>query len=113
MALSRYSGRIKRFNSDKLYKDNFEARGIKFVRHFTTPVLRYPTDKEKESLSVIGQIWKVGDRYYKLADDHYGDPAYWWVIAWYNKKPTEAHLNLGDYVYIPTPLHKILEFFGL
>ena len=113
MAISRYSARTKVVNNGGLQAEQLEARGLNFIRHFTTPNLRYPTDKEKESLIVIGRIWKTGDRYYKLADKHYGDARYWWVIAWYNKKPTEAHLNLGDSVFIPTPLHLVLEYYGL
>jgi len=35
----------------------------------------------------------------------------WWVIAWYNQKPTEAHFNVGDVVYIPTPLANVLQYF--
>ena len=96
-----------------MYRDDFKARGVKFIRHFTTPVMRYPTDEEKASLTVIAQLWKTGDRFYKLAGEHYGDPRYWWIIAWYNKRPTEAHFKPGDSVYIPLPLHEIIEFLGL
>ena len=112
MSTNRYIGRAKIDNSSFLYRDQLEARGLKFIRHYSTPILRYPTDKEKESLVSIGYVWKTGDKYYKLADKHYGDARYWWIIAWYNKKPTEAHLSLGDSVYVPTPLRKVLEFFG-
>ncbi len=103
MAINRYSGRTKKVSNGGLYTDHLEARGRSFIRHYSTPILRYPTDQEKKTLIQIGHIWKTGDRYYKLADQHYGDSRYWWVIAWYNKKPTEAHLSLGDSVYIPTP----------
>ena len=113
MAINRYSGRAKRVSNGGLYVDHLEARGRSFIRHYSTPILRYPTDQEKKTLVQIGHIWKTGDRYYKLADQHYGDPRYWWVLAWYNKKPTEAHLNLGDSVYIPTPLYLVLEYYGL
>jgi hypothetical protein len=112
MSSNRYIDRSKIDNSSYLYKKQLEDRGLNFIRHYTTPILRYPTDKEKESLLSIGHIWKTGDRYFKLAHKHYGDSRYWWVIAWYNKKPTEAHLSLGDSVYIPTPLNKVLEFMG-
>ncbi len=113
MAINRYSGRTKKVSNGGLYTDHLEARGRSFIRHYSTPILRYPTDQEKKTLIQIGHIWKTGDRYYKLADQHYGDSRYWWVIAWYNKKPTEAHLSLGDSVYIPTPLHLVMEYYGL
>jgi len=60
-------------------------------------------------LQKVGHIWTLGDRYYKLAHQHYGESQYWWVIAWFNKKPTEAHLSLGDVVYVPLPLSRILN----
>jgi hypothetical protein len=113
MAVGRYFGRKKILNAHVMYKEFFEDRGLSHIRHFGTPILRYPSDKEKKQLTSIGHIWKTGDRYYKLANKHYGDPRYWWIIAWYNKKPTEAHMDLGDSVYIPTPLHLILEFLGI
>ena len=46
-----------------------------------------------------------------MAAKHYGDPKLWWVVAWYNKRPTDAHYNIGDKVFIPKPLEKILRNF--
>ena len=40
-------------------------------------------------------MWKLGDRFYKLADQYYGDPTLWWIIAWYNRMPTESHAEGG------------------
>jgi hypothetical protein len=36
----------------------------------------------------------------------------WWVIGWFNKKPAESDLKIGDKVLIPMPLEKILEYYG-
>ena len=44
-----------------------------------------------------------------LAAEHYGNPKYWWVIAWYNQRPTENMLNLGNTIIIPKPLEVVLE----
>ena len=57
-------------------------------------------------------IWKLGDRYHKLASEYYADSELWWVIASYNKKPTEFHLKAGDIVYIPMPLETVLYYMG-
>ena len=46
----------------------------------------------------------MGDKLYKFAHEYYGDPNLWWVIAWYNNKPTDAHFKLGETVYIPREL---------
>mgnify|MGYP003344114216 CR=1 FL=1 len=38
----------------------------------------------------------------KLADEYYGDSRDWWIIAKYNLKPTEAHIQIGDIIEIIT-----------
>ena len=47
-----------------------------------------------------------------LAYNYYGDRKLWWVIAQYNKKPTEQHLSDGDPVKIPFPLAIVLKYIG-
>jgi hypothetical protein len=32
------------------------------------------------------------------------------VVAWYNKKATEAEFSVGEQYYIPLPLEAVLEF---
>ena len=106
---SRYLNRKITRNDNKLYRDALEERNVKFIRQFRTPVLAYPTAKEMRQLTKVGHIWTLGDRFYKLAHTHYGESQYWWVIAWFNKTPTEAHVSFGDTVYVPLPLNKILN----
>ena len=57
-------------------------------------------------------MWKIGDRYWKYAAKYYDNPQMWWVIGWFNKKPAESDLKIGDKVLIPMPLEKILEYYG-
>jgi nucleoid-associated protein YgaU len=54
----------------------------------------------------------LGDRYWKLASRYYGDPKLWWAIAWYNQRPTEAHLKAGTKIFIPQPIDKVLSYFN-
>ena len=68
----------------------------------------YPTVEQAGNLTFINHVWKQGDRYFKLASEYYGDPTLWWVIAWFNKKPTESHVKLGDIIQIPMPLETVL-----
>ncbi len=63
------------------------------------------------NLNLQPHRWTVGDKFYKLAFDHYGDQKYWWVIAWFNHTPTEAHVDLGDLLYVPHPLEDILSIY--
>lgn len=69
-----------------------------------------PTDEElREDLDHFERIYKMGDKLYKFAHEYYGDVDYWWVIAWYNNKPTDAHFKIGDVVYIPKQLDVALR----
>jgi hypothetical protein len=109
MAISRYDGRRILNNSLPMYRELLQERGRVYITHYGTPTMRYPTAQEMSTLTMIGHIWTIGDRFYKLAHKHYGMSKLWWVIAWFNRTPTEAHLSLGDVVNIPKPLDSVLE----
>jgi len=101
------------FNSDGFYEQTFREREVRGIKQYTTPQLNHPTQEQISSLRTIGHVWKTGDRFYKLAHDHYGDSRLWWVLAWFNKKPTESDLNFGDVIYIPHPLDRIMSYLGV
>jgi len=104
---SRYTPRRILSTNNDLYAEDLQKRGLKYIRYYETPRFTVPTSSDLQDIEVFGHIWKLGDRYYKLAHEYYGDSEFWWIIAWYNHKPTEAHLKIGDVVKIPTPLWKI------
>ena len=108
--MSRFRNRRIKANDDDLYQQILEERDVDVINHYETPNFVYPTAKDVRDMTIREHIWVKGDRYFKLAHKHYGDSKLWWVIAWYNKKPTESHVNLGDIVYIPKPLGKILKY---
>tara|TARA_Y100000310_G_scaffold206836_1_gene207278 strand:- start:256 stop:531 length:276 start_codon:yes stop_codon:yes gene_type:complete len=89
----------------------FEERGVRFIRQYPTVSFRKPTPQQRRQVQAETVTWQTGDRLEKLAGAHYGDPTYWWVIARYNQKPTDAHFSLGDLVYIPKPLRAILAYY--
>ena len=35
----------------------------------------------------------------------------WWVIAMFNKSPTDAFIKKGDIIYIPQPLDRVISMF--
>lgn len=109
----RYDDRRIIFNRRAIYQNYLKKRNLNHIRGYATPFFVHPTEEEISQLNIINHVWTIGDRYYKLAHDHYGDVGYWWVIAGFNQKPTEAHLNLGDIVYIPHPLDQVLFFLGM
>ncbi len=109
----RYKQRLIAINDDELYKDHFENRGLPFIHQYTTPSFIHPNADQIKNLNEIVHPWIQGDRFYKLAHKHYKDSKLWWVIAWYNQKPTESHVSLGDTIYIPTPLAAVLKYYKL
>ena len=115
MAISRYKNLNIMANNDVDYRKRFAKRydKRKELLHFETQILTYPTFDEIRDLEYANHIWSLGDRYYKLAHHHYGNSKYWWVIAWFNKKPTEQHVGIGDLIKIPLPLNDVLNTFGL
>jgi hypothetical protein len=98
-------------NRSRLYKTKAKGRNLNFFRHLSTPTFNSVSPEEINELNIIDHIWVVGDRYFKLADKYYGDPEKWWIIAWFNKKPTDAHVKAGDRIHIPLPLEKILYYY--
>ena len=109
--MSRYNRNVVTME-DSMYKHTLKKRGRDFIDHYGTVVMRELTDEEKNELDIITYIWGLGDRYYKLANTFYDDPTLWWIIAWYNKAPTESHLSEGDEIYIPTPIDRVLLYYG-
>jgi len=111
---SRYRGRGLIFNDNEEYRKKFFIdRNVNQVVQYDTAEFFYPDASEVGSLQNIKVRWGATSKLYNLAAQHYGDPTYWWVIAWYNKKPTEADFNIGDIIYVPLPLEEALEYFGV
>jgi hypothetical protein len=99
-------------NDDLNYqKQFFEDRDVVQLMQYKTAVLYYPNEVELEGLEISTHLWNSSSRLFNLANSYYGYPELWWVIAWFNKKPTEAHYDVGDTVLIPSPLQTILSYF--
>ena len=108
---TRYDDREVFLNDNNLYDNLFEERNVNSIRHYDTPKMTYPTTAEVQDLTRVRHIWKTGDRYFKLAIQYYGSAQYWWVIAMFNQKPTEADLAVGELIYVPTPLQDVLRYY--
>jgi len=110
--VKRNSNRNVIFNKKRVYKSFFDKRYIDRIEHYDTPVLYYPEQEEINEFEIVNVIWKVGDRFSKLAHEHYGNSRLWWVIAWYNKKPTDSDVEHGDMIEIPFPLQAVMSSYG-
>jgi len=112
MAKSRYRNVKSYENEEEVYEGLREQRKLKRVRQYVSPRMTYPSEEIRRSLMEISHPWAHGDKYWKLAETYYGDPKYWWVIAWYNLKPTDVHCKIGEIILVPKPLGKVLKYCG-
>jgi len=110
---------MPRYKSSRIINNNIEfyeflrkKRGVKNIRQYGTPRMRNPGVADRNFAQTTAHIWVYGDRYYKLADQYYGLADYWWVIAWWNGRPTEAGIQHGTAIEIPTNLEQALTILG-
>jgi|TARA_R110000803_G_scaffold90872_1_gene158315 hypothetical protein len=114
MAVSRYNNLLEFINSTSGYRKSFKGRyGEQGIRQTGVNQLLYPNQQIYDSIETAAVTWKVGDRFYKLSSKYYNNPEYWWVIAWFNKKPTEQHIELGETILVPLFLDELLSIIGL
>ena len=99
-------------NSEEIYEEFLEKRDRPFIRQYRTPRLPRLTEQVRTQFNSAVLVWKADDHYWKLAARYYGDSKLWWIIGWFNEKPTEGHLKIGDIVLIPQPIDKLLSFFN-
>jgi len=111
--MPRYKNTSKLANDTDYYDFLMKKRNIKRVIQYETPILYNPDIIDRTLLKTTPHIWKYGDRYYNLASQYYGSVTYWWVIAWYNGMPTEAHLRPGDVIEIPINIENALKTLGV
>lgn len=82
------------------YFEILERRGLKFIKIRRTKTFKSAVGME---LSIKEEhVWSHGDNLRKLSQKYYYSPEFWWVLAFINKKPTDAHFNIGDIVLVPS-----------
>lgn len=106
--MSRMSNRKTIATSNEM---TMELRDKKTITHYSTANFKILTQEQLNNLKVFEHVWREGDKYHKLSTQYYQDATYWWIIARFNNKPTEAHLTIGDTVYIPVPFERILSYY--
>ena len=94
---------------EKLREPIFARKHLQEVIQTKTLRLNEPTEEElRDELSYVEKTFSIGDKMYKYAHEVYGSTEYWWIIAWFNNKPTDLHCKIGDVIYIPLPLSSAL-----
>ena len=108
--IERYSNRMIAINQTSLYEEYFRNRGVRYINHYETPNFVFPKNEEFSRIATQSHVWKIGDRFFKLAYQYYGDSRDWWVIAKFNNKPTDSHVNIGELITIPVSLQEVLRY---
>jgi len=92
--------------TDKMRPETFYRRALKTVRQYAKLTYNSPDadDDETNAIKTHERVMAVGERMSKWAHEFYGSAEYWWVISWYNGKPTDSHIELGEVVSIPKDL---------
>jgi nucleoid-associated protein YgaU len=107
--MSRYLKRETAINGEEQYDKLFEKRGVKKIVQYRSPKAKHVTDEQLASIECFEYIWVYGDSFEKLAQKFYGNPSEWWVIASFNRMPTESHVKMGDKLRIPASLADALQ----
>ena len=84
-----------------------ERRELEQIQIFKNKV--FSKQFMNETYQVREHTWSHGDKLYKLAHEHYGNRQLFWIIGLYNNKPTDAHWNYGDTVFIPINYIKLIN----
>ena len=115
MSTTRYKKIMPVYNVDEDYQKVYQytRSNPKGIKQYPTLNLKYPSAEQILSYTIQDEVWGVGQRLYKIANKYYGDPQYWWLLAFFNKKPTEQHFSIGEVVHIPLPLNQVLSDLGL
>ena len=111
--MARYNRSRTIINSSEFYEPLRKRHRLKKIVQYATPKLHNPTVPQRMGLVTNQYIWKYGDRFYQVAHKYYGDVRYWWVVAWYNGYPTEAHIHPGDVIEIPVNIEDALDALGV
>ena len=92
-------------NRNKQYKEVLEDRGVERIEQYRTPVIR----EISNDVACFEYTWKYGDKFWQLAHNFYGNRKYWYIIAQFNNKPTESHINIGDKIKIRYDVQEVLQ----
>lgn len=105
-----YAFKLRNDKDSGVYEDFFERTGYEEIIHHGLIPFGDPKSLEfKEKIQLHHHIYSVGDNLCKIAHKYYGDARLWWILAWYNTKPTDFHCKIGDTIKIPVPLEEVQE----
>ena len=109
--MSRYQNTRTVLNNAALYKNILKDRGMPEIEHYRTHVFYDLKEEDLKDLVIEYKVWSLGDRLHKFAHEAYGSSELWWMLGWFNQKPTDAHFKIGDKIAIPQPLERLTTLY--
>jgi len=94
-------------NNSEMYDDFFEDRGVNHIKHNSLGSLNLAFNQE--NYAYTNHVWRKGDTLIRLADTYYKQFSYWYIIAYFNKKPVDSMYDLGENIKIPSNPDNILS----
>ena len=85
-------------------------RGKKAIVKRDSKTLPRRTKEIRNLVSELKYMVRANDDWYKIAHKFYGNQNLWYLLAWYNKKPTDTMLQTGDMLLIPSSAAVIENF---
>lgn len=107
--MSRYFDRTTLTNQHIMYRKKLKKRGVSKIEQYATPEFATIEQEDLDAIEVYEYVWKLGDQFWRLAEAFYGSPEDWWMIAKFNRKPTEAHVKVGEIIKIPVDIAELLR----
>ena len=109
--MSRYRNTRTVVNNLALYRNIIRDRGLNNIEHYRTHEFYDIKEEDLKDVVIDYRVWSIGDRLHKYAHDAYGDSELWWLLAWFNQRPTDAHFKIGDKIAIPHPLQSLVTLY--
>ena len=109
--MSRYVNTRVVINNVSLYDKIKKERGLARLKHYKRHIFYDLKEEDLKDMVINYKVWSLGDRMHKFAHEAYGDSELWWVLAWFNQKPTDAHYKIGDKIAIPHPIEDLVSLY--
>lgn len=96
-------------NEDRIYGKFMDKLGTKKLDHSSLVLFGNPVASDfLKKIRVSSHLYAAGDRLSKIAHRYYGDAELWWVLAWFNGKPTDFHCKIGETLLVPHPVEEAI-----
>lgn len=85
-------------------------RGKDFITKRDPPTYPRKTRALRSMVNETLYVIQANDNWYKIAHRFYGNKDMWYIIAWYNKIPSDTLLKTGETLTIPASPEVVLNF---